>query len=403
MTISLIIILLVVAAVVLVLIPLKGRKHEFAVPEKHIDERDTMFSRNEIKPGELRFEEYYIMRPDNRANDDIFRSKPGLLGHDSKYYNRYAFASAEASFEAVEAFFPYRGKAESRGQGAGSRGAEFCASDAAGELSFFIKEWAKKMGAHNAGITEMRDYHYYTYGGRKERYGKEVVNDHKFGIAISVEMDHELTGAGPQAPVVMESAQQYLRSGMIATQLALTLRNLGYEAKTHIDANYDVICPLVARDAGLGEIGRMGLLMTPGLGPRVRIAVVTTDAPLKTDKPGYDNTVIDFCMLCKKCARVCPSSSISFGDRTNHPGGLRWRINQESCFNYWCQAGTDCGRCMAVCPYSHKSNLIHNFIRWGIRTNFIFRRIAVKLDDIFYGSRPAPDRIPGWIKEASQY
>lgn len=183
---------------------------------------------------------------------------------------------------------------------------------------------------------------------------------------------------------------------MIATQLALTLRNLGYEAKTHIDANYDVICPLVARDAGLGEIGRMGLLMTPKLGPRVRIAVVSTDASLLVDKPGYDNTVIDFCLRCKKCANVCPSASIPFGERQNHPGGLRWQINQESCFTYWCTVGTDCGRCLAVCPYSHKVNAFHDFIRWGIRNNFIFRRVAVKLDDIFYGSRPGQGKVPGW-------
>ena len=46
-------------------------------------------------------------------------------------------------------------------------------------------------------------------------------------------------------------------------QLAAAIRDLGYPARAHIDGNYRVIAPLVARDAGLGEIGRMGLLMTP--------------------------------------------------------------------------------------------------------------------------------------------
>jgi reductive dehalogenase len=385
-----VILIIVVVILLLLFLPLKGRKYELPMPERHIDERDTMFSRNEILPGEKRFDEYYKMHPENRQGDDDFRSEPGLLSHEAANFNRYAFASADASFEAVEAFFSYREKDKRQKIKDKSRGAEFCASDSAEKLSIFIKGWAKKMGVHSVGITEIKDYHFYTVGGRQERYGKKVVNDHKYGIAITVEMDHELTMTGPQAPVVMESAQQYLRSGMIATQLALTLRNLGYEATTHIDANYDVICPLVARDAGLGDIGRMGLLMTPGLGPRVRLAVVTTDAPLLPDKPAYDNTVLDFCTLCRKCARACPSSSIPYGDREDHPGGLRWRINQESCFNYWCRVGTDCGRCMAVCPYSHRSNMFHNFIRWAVRNNFIFRRMAVKLDDLFYGSRPDP-------------
>lgn len=66
-------------------------------------------------------------------------------------------------------------------------------------------------------------------------------------------------------------------------QLAEFMRSIGYPARAHIDGSYRVVCPLVARDAGLGEIGRMGLLMTPELGPRVRIAVVTTDLPLVPD------------------------------------------------------------------------------------------------------------------------
>ncbi|MEA1887984.1 MAG: reductive dehalogenase domain-containing protein [Bacteroidota bacterium] len=388
-----------VSVILLILfLPLRGKVHKLPVPVRHIDERDTMFSRNEIKQGEKRFDEYYRMHPEHRESDDSFRSKPGLLSPETTNYSRYAFASADASFEAVKAFFPCRGKAQSIEHRAQGRDAELCASDSAGELSLFLKEWGKKMGAHSVGITEMRDYHFYTYGGRRERYGKEVINNHKYGITITVEMDHELIRTGPQAPTVVESAHQYLKSGMIATQLALTLRNLGYEATSHIDANYDVICPLVARDAGLGEIGRMGLLMTPRLGTRVRIAVVTTDAPLQADETAFNNTVIDFCTLCKKCARVCPSSSIPYGERENHPGGLRWQINQESCFNYWCRVGTDCGRCIAVCPYSHKSNMFHNFIRWGIRNNYLFRRLAVKMDDIFYGPRPKPGSVPEWVK-----
>ncbi len=399
MIIAWIILIILIINALLLFLPLKGRQHPIGIPEKHRDERDTMFSRNEISPGEKKFEEYYRNHPENKEKDDRFRSKPGLLSEYASNYSRYAFACAEASFEAVEAFFPYRGKAggDRQEEGAnvgrqprfqGSKGYDSGSEanpvpDSPGNLSEFIRNWAIKMGAHSSGITEMQDYHFYTYAGRGERYGREVINKHKYGIAISVEMDYELTKTGPAAPVVMESAQQYLKSGMIATQLALTLRNLGYQARTHIDANYDVICPLVARDAGLGEIGRMGLLMTPELGPRVRIAVITTDAPLLVDKPGYDSTVIDFCTRCKKCANACPSSSIAFGEREHHPGGLRWQINQESCFTYWCTVGTDCGRCMAVCPYSHKSNAFHDFIRWGIRNNFIFRRVAVKLDDIF--------------------
>jgi epoxyqueuosine reductase QueG len=145
---------------------------------------------------------------------------------------------------------------------------------------------------------------------------------------------------------------------------------------------------LVASDAGLGVIGRMGLLMTPRLGPRVRIAVVTTDLPLKYKTKTNDTSALRFCESCKKCAAVCPAKAIPTGPREDVEGSLRWKINSESCYNYWTLSGTDCGRCVISCPYSHPDNYFHRLIRWGIKNNLLFSRMAVKLDNVFYGRRP---------------
>lgn len=38
-------------------------------------------------------------------------------------------------------------------------------------------------------------------------------------------------------------------------------------------------------DAGLGELSRVGYLITKAFGPRVRLAAVTTNMPLVPDKP----------------------------------------------------------------------------------------------------------------------
>jgi reductive dehalogenase len=200
----------------------------------------------------------------------------------------------------------------------------------------------------------------------------------------------------------MESARQYLRSGAMAVQVAQYIRNLGYEARAHIDGNYRVVCPLVARDAGLGEIGRMGLLMTPELGPRVRIAVVTTDLPLATDERRFDPTMIDFCVHCRKCAEACPSDAIPFDDRVDVNGVKRWQIDSEACFTLWCRIGTDCGRCVSVCPYSHPSNLLHNLVRCGVRNSSLFRRLAIWMDDVFYGKPPPPSPLRDWMEVDSE-
>jgi len=71
-------------------------------------------------------------------------------------------------------------------------------------------------------------------------------------------------------------------------------------------------------------------------------------------------------------------------------GVMRWKIDAESCYTYWCQAGTDCGRCIIVCPFAHPDNWFHRLVRFGIRNSYIFRRLAVPLDDLFYGRKPRP-------------
>ncbi len=352
------------------------------MPKSHnrIDERDIMFSRRELLPGTPRFNSYYKRRPENKAPDDRFRSKPGLLSPQALYADPLRFAAARASFEAVEALHPL-----TEGKAAGK-----AISGEAIEFSRFIHWWGEKLGAHSLGITPLQDYHLYSIKGRGERYGEKIENTHRYAVALTVEMDYDMMRYAPRARAVMESSRQYLRAGAIAVQIAQYIRNIGYAATAHIDARYEVVCPLVARDAGLGEIGRMGLLMTPDLGPRVRIAVVTTNLPLITDSAKQDRSMIDFCRHCKKCAQSCPANAIPFDDMKEIDGVLRWQINSKACYTFWCSIGTDCGRCVAVCPYAHADNALHAAIRYGIRHSSLFRRLGIRLDDFFYGSSPVP-------------
>ena len=387
--------ILAVAALgaIAVIVP-TGSKHraERDTPAGRIDERDIMFSRARLEPGSERFEAYYSEKPEYREPDDRFRAQPGLLRKGSAYYNPFMFAAADASFETIA-------ELHSMVDGPVSSERESPDPDA---ITGFIKGWTVKLGAVAVGITELRDYHKYTTVGRGEQYGQPVRLDHRYAIALTVEMAKEMIDGAPRGPTVMESAQQYLTSGAIAVQLAQFIRNLGYPARAHIDGNYRVVCPLVARDAGLGEIGRMGLLMTPRLGPRVRLGVVTTDLPLVPAVREPEHSVLDFCSICEKCADVCPSQSIARGLRTEIDGALRWQIDSESCFTYWSKIGTDCARCMSACPYSHPDNLMHSTVRLMIRNSGLARRVALAADDYLYGRRPPPADMEEWMKVASE-
>ena len=392
-TVSLFLTGLILTIFILIVLPLKGKLPKpSGSPASGIDERTTMFSRIKLKQDTLIYKNYYKQHPEHKTPDNKSRKEPGLLSLQSRYAHLFGFASAEASFATVSYLAAgVKGQKSMKKQNSDPE-----------TLTKYIKSWAKKLGALETGITELQDYHLYTIAGRGDRYGKSIHNNHRFAIAFTVEMDYEMMSAAPAAPTVMESAQQYLSSGTIAIQIAQFIRELGYDARAHIDANYELICPLVARDAGLGEIGRMGLLITPKHGPRIRIAVITTNIPLIKDQKKNDLSVLDFCNRCNKCAVVCPAQAIPKAGRKQISDTFRWQINPEDCYTYWCQAGTDCGKCVISCPYSHPNNLLHRVVRIGVGRNYIFRQIAVKLDDLFYGKKPKSKSNPGWILPESE-
>jgi ferredoxin len=357
-------------------------------PSTQYDERDIMFARARLEPGSTDYDDYYAMRPGNKANDDRTRSLPGLLSLEASEANPLIFAATAAAFGLT-------GALRDAVDGAVAPTASERDPEA---MSDFIKNLALYHGAHSAGVTELEPYHVYSHIGRGSGvYGTRVRLEHRYAIAFSVEMDYEMVRSGPAAPTVLESARQYVEAAKIAIELANLCRILGYSARAHIDGNYRIVVPLVARDAGLGEIGRMGLLMTPTLGPRVRLGAVTTDLPLVPDARRIDDSVIDFCTICEKCADSCPVRAIPSGPRVLTDGVLRWKINADICFRYWNVVGTDCGHCMAVCPYSHPNSFMHNAVRWAVQRSGMARRGSLWLDDLFYGKKPPPRPAYPWL------
>jgi epoxyqueuosine reductase QueG len=68
----------------------------------------------------------------------------------------------------------------------------------------------------------------------------------------------------------------------------------------------------VAQAAGLGVLGRNNLLLTPHLGPRVRLGGVVTTAPIDPDEPISE----DFCEQCEACIEACPVDALSEPGKT---------------------------------------------------------------------------------------
>ena len=162
---------------------------------------------------------------------------------------------------------------------------------------------------------------------------------------------------------------------MLFLKVLLVIRTIDIQSLAGNDTALSV--PL-AMAAGLGELGRHGILITKKFGPRVRLCKVFTDLPLQHDsyKPFG---VTKFCETCKICAMKCPSQAIEKGavstegkNISNHSGVSKWFINAEKCFGFWAKNRMDCSTCVRVCPFNKPSGRIHDFTRSMIRLEIPF-------------------------------
>jgi len=357
-----------------------GRRKVLRIEEitERVDERDVMFAREAYEPGTEKYAAYYAMRPENEAVDRTIRKLPPLLASGGRYYDPERSTYIDSVFAVLE---------EMTGLVDGE--VDSTRTDIPPEeATRTIKELVRRMSAADVGVAPLNPAYVYSHVGRgPEPWGAPIDLRHQFVIAFTLEMDYDKVEAAPDLPITEETAHRYLGAATISIALANFIRELGYPARAHIaGSNYQIMLPPVAYDAGLGELGRFGYLISPRHGARVRLGAVTTDLPLIPDEP-IAFGVRDFCEKCRKCATNCPSRSIPDGPPAVVRGVEKWPLDVVSCLKYWRVIGTDCGLCMKVCPFSHPPSLLHNLVRAGIRRSGFSRMLSVYGDDLFYGRR----------------
>jgi reductive dehalogenase len=312
--------------------------------------------------------EYYEQHPEDRELDTLMVEEifPKLRQDMQEYGDQYKLAVAWA--DAMFAVGPDRPEGP-------PEVADFPQPDRIGRVpeqakmkdpaktSDLIKKVAHEFGSTLVGIAKLN--HDWVYMHPLPGRGFEDVDEPlevpahwQYALVIGTPMSWDPMYANPNYGT---SSDAYARSRVIATRLAAFIKALGYPARTHIPGNsYELMVPPIAIDAGLGEQGRHGVMITPELGCNIRPAVVTTNLPLQPDKP-IDFGVQDFCRYCKVCAENCPSGAIPFGDKDEVRGYRRYKIDTAKCLNFWNSnlGSMGCRICIAVCPYTRKANWLH--------------------------------------------
>lgn len=353
---------------------------------RRIDERDIIFSRMNYRKGSPEYTDYYKRNPEKQSIDEEFRAMPDMGGKGTATYDPLISPLVNACFE-------FLGDIKHLSEKTAKTSATDGKIDSR-SMTARIKGIAQFFRADLVGITRMHKTYYYSHRGREpQTYGEEIDNFHKYGIVFALEMDKSMIFRAPQLPEAITVSKGYIDAAVIGMVLAYYIRELGFEARNHMDGNYLVVAPLLARDAGLGEIGRNGLLITPQFGPRVRLGVVTTNLPLDTDRP-TDFGIAQFCRDCEKCVKTCPGKAIPSGPPGEIDGAKRWKINAEECYRKWRALGTDCGICLAACPFSDD---IPKSLVDQIKDSETARKEILVRHNRKHGIRPYIKEKPPWL------
>ncbi|HPF17449.1 MAG TPA: reductive dehalogenase [Thermotogota bacterium] len=221
-----------------------------------------------------------------------------------------------------------------------------------------LKLTAHIFGALKTGITKVDPNLIYSHDiqGRK----MDISDELTYAVVVLVSMDPSNIQKSPAFPASVSTGLGYSKLAFIVACMAGFIRNLGYQALSM--GNDTALSIPLAIEAGLGELGRNGLLITPELGPCVRIGKIFTDMPLEIDYP-IDFGVTEFCNTCKLCAQNCESGAISSDDHpsyktvcpSNNQGIKRWAVDHYKCYSFWVENGAECSTCIAVCPYLKKT------------------------------------------------
>ena len=207
------------------------------------------------------------------------------------------------------------------------------------DVSKEIKARAREVGFGEVGITRL-----------DRRY---VFDNHKswskfsHAICLAYEQDYEATQVTPNLDSEGTHFGTYRAMQEQGFALADHIRSLGYHAQLFSPAiNNAVFIPMFV-EAGLGQLGANGQLLSPHFGSRARLMLIGTDALVTYDQP-VDYGINGFCNVCQVCVNRCPGRAL-IRDKVWWRGVKKSKVIYKRCRPVM-ERYEGCGVCMKVCP-----------------------------------------------------
>ena len=204
------------------------------------------------------------------------------------------------------------------------------------ETQIFLQKFEKK--AMKLGINSVG------YAKIPLKVAKEKDFKYDNAIVMTIRMWDEIVNESPSIKAKNMNSNLYKKLKEIAFILSKYLEENGQSVEVLIPNEELLNLAILAQEAGLGYIGKNKLLITPELGPQVKIAAILTD--IENLPLSYENKhswIKNYCKECEKCIENCKEGSLR---RDEHEP-------QKSYFNSEkCTASTDaCSYCIEKCPF----------------------------------------------------
>lgn len=184
-----------------------------------------------------------------------------------------------------------------------------------------LKSFAKGLGIDDIGFTEVDTSFIFS--------DKMVL--YKNAIVLLMEMKHEMIMTAPSKHAEKEIFRTYYKLNVAANKIKSFLNERGYNAQAGPALGGEVNYPLLAQKAGMGFIGKHGMLITPDFGPSLRLAAVYTDIEnLPMTNQNKHLWINEFCDSCNKCVRKCPAKAI-YQDTKIFDDGTKQCIDYKKC------------------------------------------------------------------------
>jgi len=166
-------------------------------------------------------------------------------------------------------------------------------------------------------------------------------------LVLGMEMERDLLDQVPRPGDRLFDFETYVKSAEKVFEVAKFIRSRGYRCFARVPFDGWVKYPVHAINAGLGELGANGVVITREFGPRVRWTMISIDADLEIDVP-VDLDMAAYCDACRRCIRACPGKAIP-AERVWWRGVLKRKINDTKCYPFFLKY-EGCGICLRVCP-----------------------------------------------------